>query len=311
MSNETDYPDALDVVGYNYTENRYASDHERYPSRVLYGSENGHSMEAWKAVRDNDYIFGQFLWTGIDYLGEAHQWPSRGFTSGLLDLAGYKKPRAYFRESLWSEQPMIYSGTFRKTRSQRYSTFDAPPLWNYHEGDSVTVISYTNCEKARLFLNGKEVGNEKSRDDNSGIISWNVAFSPGKLETVGYDGGIETARHTLETSGPPHAIKAVPIQNSISTDKGTALVNISIVDQNGIPVFLSDNEITCTTRGAVKLLGLEASDPADMGNYNDNRQRVFQGKMVAYIQATGDKGTATIRFTSPWLEPAEVTLILE
>lgn len=311
MSNETDYPDALDVVGYNYTENRYASDHERYPSRVLYGSENGHSMEAWKAVRDNDYIFGQFLWTGIDYLGEAHQWPSRGFTSGLLDLAGYKKPRAYFRESLWSEQPMIYSGTFRKTRSQRYSTFDAPPLWNYHEGDSVTVISYTNCEKARLFLNGKEVGNEKSRDDNSGIISWNVAFSPGKLETVGYDGGIETARHTLETSGPPHAIKAVPIQNSISTDKGTALVNISIVDQNGIPVFLSDNEITCTTRGAVKLLGLEASDPADMGNYNDNRQRVFQGQMVAYIQATGDKGTATIRFTSPWLEPAEVTLILE
>ncbi len=191
MSNETEYPGALDVAGYNYTENRYAMDHERYPSRVLYGSENGHSMDAWKAVRDNEYIFGQFLWTGIDYLGESHRWPSRGFTSGLIDLAGYKKPRAFFRESLWSEQPMIYSGTFRKTRSPRYSAIDAPPLWNYQEGDSVTVVCYTNCEQARLFLNGREVGNVKSRDDNSGTISWNVAYAPGKLETVGYTGGKE------------------------------------------------------------------------------------------------------------------------
>ncbi|MDO9154916.1 MAG: glycoside hydrolase family 2 TIM barrel-domain containing protein, partial [Paludibacter sp.] len=75
MSNETDYPYALDVTGYNYTEDRYAQDHEKYPTRVIYGSENGHSMESWKAVRDNDYIFGQFIWTGIDYLGESGAWP--------------------------------------------------------------------------------------------------------------------------------------------------------------------------------------------------------------------------------------------
>lgn len=311
MSNETEYPGALDVAGYNYTENRYALDHERYPSRVLYGSENGHSMEAWKAVRDNEYIFGQFLWTGIDYLGESHRWPSRGFTSGLIDLAGYKKPRAYYRESLWSEQPMIYSGTFRKKGSPRFSAIDAPPLWNYQEGDSVTVICYTNCEQARLFLNGREVGNVKSRDDNSGTISWSVAYAPGKLETVGYTGGKETARHTLETNSRPHAIRALPVKNSISMNNGTALVNIFIVDENGNPVYLSDNEITCTTTGPVKLLGLEASDPTDMGDYSDNRQRVFQGKMTAYIRATGEKGPATVRFTSPWLQSAEITLAVE
>ncbi len=94
MSNETDYPGALDVVGYNYTEIRYESDHLKYPDRAFYGSENRHGLSEWKHVRDKDYIFAQFLWTGIDYLGEAHRWPSRGFTSGLLDLAGYKKPRA-------------------------------------------------------------------------------------------------------------------------------------------------------------------------------------------------------------------------
>ena len=80
MSNETDYPAVLDVVGYNYTENRYQIDHEKYPNRILYGSETRHDLNAWKAVRDNDFIFGQFIWTGFDYLGEAGPWPSRGFT---------------------------------------------------------------------------------------------------------------------------------------------------------------------------------------------------------------------------------------
>ena len=87
MSNETDYPAALDVVGYNYTENRYQIDHEKYPNRILYGSETRHDLNAWKAVRDNDFIFGQFIWTGFDYLGEAGPWPSRGFTTGMMDLA--------------------------------------------------------------------------------------------------------------------------------------------------------------------------------------------------------------------------------
>ena len=69
MSNETEYPFALDVAGYNYTEGRYEMDHKKYPNRVLYGSETVHSMDSWKATRDKDYVFGQFIWTGIDYLG--------------------------------------------------------------------------------------------------------------------------------------------------------------------------------------------------------------------------------------------------
>ena len=96
MSNETDYPAVLDVVGYNYTENRYRQDHEKYPKRILYGSETRHDLNAWKAVRDNEFIFGQFIWTGFDYLGEAGPWPSRGFTTGMIDLAGNIKPNGYF-----------------------------------------------------------------------------------------------------------------------------------------------------------------------------------------------------------------------
>ena len=92
MSNETAYPSAIDVVGYNYTESRYGEDHKTYPKRILYGSENRHDLAAWKAVRDNEHIFGQFLWTGIDYLGESGVWPARGSSAGLLDLAGTVPP---------------------------------------------------------------------------------------------------------------------------------------------------------------------------------------------------------------------------
>lgn len=94
MSNETAYPEAVDVVGYNYTEDRYDQDHKTYPDRVIYGSENRSDYEAWKAVRDKDFIFGQFIWTGIDYLGESGAWPSRGLYTGLLDFTGNPKPRA-------------------------------------------------------------------------------------------------------------------------------------------------------------------------------------------------------------------------
>ena len=99
MSNQTAYPSAVDLVGYNYTEDRYAIDHETYPERIIYGSENVHSYDAWLAVRDNDHIFGQFLWTGTDYLGESNPWPSRGLGTGLLDFGSFMKPRGKFRKS--------------------------------------------------------------------------------------------------------------------------------------------------------------------------------------------------------------------
>jgi len=106
MSNTTKYPGNLDVVGYNYQEYRYVEDHKKYPGRMIYGSENGMALDAWKAVEDNPFISAQFLWTGIDYLGEAGKWPVRSSGAGLLDLADYPKPNYYFRKSLWSNTPM-------------------------------------------------------------------------------------------------------------------------------------------------------------------------------------------------------------
>ena len=90
---------------------------------------------------------GQFLWTGFDYLGESGRWPSRGFTTGLIDLAGNIKPRGYFRRALWSESPVIYAGTYpgggggNRRSSRQWLSTDAPPLWNYEEGRMIRVVA--------------------------------------------------------------------------------------------------------------------------------------------------------------------------
>jgi beta-galactosidase len=308
MSNETEYPGALDITGYNYTESKYASDHKKYPNRVIFGSENVHDMEPWLAVKNNEHIFGQFLWTGIDYLGESNAWPSRGFYSGLVDLAGIIKPRGYFRQSLWSEKPMIYAGTYISNNEKELSK-DAWPIWNnYNDGQLIRVVCYTNVAKARLELNGKVVGEEKKYDEKTGVIYWDIPFAPGKLEAIGLsDDNKIVSRYSIVSSQQPYAL--VINEKNITVNKdGVAKVIVQILDEKGLPVILSDNEITCTISGSGTLLGLEAGNNSDMGDYTDNVQRAFHGHLVAYIQATEGSEPIKVKFTSTWLKPTEVTI---
>lgn len=309
MSNETEYPFVLDVTGYNYTEDRYAMDHAKYPKRVIYGSENGHSMESWKAVRDNEYIFGQFLWTGIDYLGESGEWPSRGFYSGFLDFGGFLKPRGHFREALWSTKPVTYIGTYPKPDNAKYLSTDAWPIWNYEQGQMIRVVCYTNASQSKLLLNGKQVGEMKPLDDNTGVIYWDIPYQSGKLEVVGYDKNeLQICSYSILSSNRPEEITATADLTTIKKDRGLAQVVVQIVDDKGTPVMISEDEVTCELQGPGRLLGLEASNNSDMGNYSDNVQRVYHGRMIAYIQSTGTSGKINLKFTAPWLKSASLTL---
>ena len=309
MSNETDYPYALDITGYNYTENRYAQDHEKYPTRVIFGSENGHSMEAWKAVRDNDYIFGQFIWTGIDYLGESREWPARGSSSGFIDFGGFLKPRGHFRQALWSEKPVTYIGTYLQPRNKNRLSTDAWPIWNYEDGEMIRVVCYSNAAKSKLILNGIQIGEIKNQDDKTGVIYWDIPYQQGKLEVIGLDkNDKQTCNYALQSSGRPYAITALSDLSSINKGRGVAQVVVQVVDDKGVPVMISEDEITCTIEGPGKLLGMEASNNSDMGNYSDNEQRVFHGRLITYIQAVGEAGTINIKFSSPWLKETCVTV---
>lgn len=308
MSNETEYPGVLDITGYNYTESKYQSDHEKYPNRVIYGSENVHDMEPWLAVKNNKHIFGQFLWTGIDYLGESGRWPSRGFYSGLVDFAGVIKPRGYFRQSLWSDKPMAYIGTY-PLKNEKDISKDAWAIWNYTQGEKIRVVVYTNAAKARLELNGKVVGETKAYDEKTGIIYWDIPFASGKLEAIGLSkDNKEVSRYAITTTQQPVELTIADKDITVTKDKGVAKIMVQVKDQNGLPVMLSDNEVTCTINGPGVLLGLEAGNNSDMTDYTDNVQRVFHGHIAAYIQATGEAQPIKVTFTSQWLKPIEVTI---
>ena len=303
MSNETDYPAALDVVGYNYTENRYQIDHEKYPNRILYGSETRHDLNAWKAVRDNDFIFGQFIWTGFDYLGEAGPWPSRGFTTGMIDLAGNIKPNGYFRRALWLESPTVYVGTHKIESAKKKPSANASAVWNYEPGDIIRVVAYTNCEEAELLLNGKKVGERKPYDDSTAIIYWDIPYTPGTLEVVAYNQGNMVAKDKIQSSGLPYAIRT-SMDKTQDIKVGEVLhLMIQVVDENNIPVVLADNQITCKIEGEADLLGLESGDHNVADNYRDNKQRCKNGKLLGYVKVTG-QGKVKIRLTSPLLQPA-------
>ena len=299
-------------MGYNYTEDRYEEDHKTYPKRVIYGSETGVGIEAWHAVRDHDFIFGQFLWTGADYLGESGRWPSRGLYTGLLDFGSFAKPRGYFRASLWCDKPMTYIGTYPVEPGYSWLSMDAWDSWNYDPGQLIRVVCYTNAPQARLWLDGKEVGQMKPYDDKSGIIYWDIPYQDGELRAEGCDkNGKVLSTYTIKTSGRPYALRATVDKEVLSPDKATAHVTIEVVDEQGTVVKLGDNEVTCEIEGPARLLGLEGSNNRDMSDYTDNRHRTYHGRLLAYVQTTGDKGEIRVKLSSPLLKGTEVRLKAE
>ncbi|HWI93219.1 MAG TPA: glycoside hydrolase family 2 TIM barrel-domain containing protein [Flavisolibacter sp.] len=285
MSNEVGYPEVLDVVGYNYQEFRYPDDHQKYPARIIYGSENGMALDAWKAVEDNDYISAQYLWTGVDYLGEARSWPARSNTAGLLDLAGFPKPSYYFRQSLWSEKAMIYVAT-SSLQTGGNNRRMVTSSWNYKGGDSVLVSCFTNCDEAELFLNGKSLGRKKLADTKERFISWRTVHQPGNLEAKGYKNDEEIAKFKLQTSGDAFAIIAKPDRTVFNPgEKQLAQIEINIVDANGVIVPNADNEITITIDGPATLIGLESGSAFSHEDYKSNKRKALNGKLLAYIQS--------------------------
>ncbi len=364
MSNQTGYPEAVDVVGYNYTESRYLKDHLAYPERIIYGSENRSDYSAWKAVRDNEFIFGQFIWTGADYLGEAREWPSRGFYSGLLDLANNIKPRGRFRQALWREDPVCWLGAYSKDNEEVEDSYDAWDSWDFEDGDVLRVVCYTNAAKVRLSLNGRPVGAMKDFDDETGIIGWDVPFERGVLLAEAFDeDGNLVASHSLTSTSAPAAIKAELLDcglrgkdglagctesgaaglcgkdcSASCTESGAegccgndgladctesdaegysglrryagmagrvAIIQVEVTDAEGLRCKLADNAIRCLVDGGIELLGMESGDNSDMGDWTDDTQRAYRGRLTIYVRVTAP-GSVTL--SSPYLKGCSLVI---
>lgn len=309
MSNETAYPEAIDVVGYNYTESRYDADHQKYPKRILYGSENRHDLAAWRAVSEKEHIFGQFLWTGIDYLGESGVWPARGSSAGLLDLAGLCKPNGWYRAALWSNEPVCYIGTYpvgvqregsrQNNRRSYWVSPYADDTWNYQEGQTVRVVCYTNGFGVRLLLNGQPVAQTTQYDEATGIYYWDVEYAAGILRCEADNG----ASYEIATTKAPYALR-------VTTDS-VAHVFVEVIDEDGRLVKNADNEVTLMVRGA-RLLGMENGNIMDTSvagrQRRSNSLRVHHGRLVAYIEPLSPAQPLMIRASSPYLQTGTIQL---
>ena len=183
--------------------------------------------QLWKFVSLHEYIIGDFMWTGIDYLGEA-RWPARSASSGVIDLCGFPKDAFYFYQSQWTAKPMIHLF----------------PHWNWKgkEGQIIPVMVYTNCDTVELFLNGKSWGMkslEFPRQGNAGSwnryekppvyaatgdlhLSWDVPYTPGVLKVVGRKGGRVACEEEVRTTGEPAAIRLSADRDSITTHRDVA-----------------------------------------------------------------------------------------
>lgn len=321
LSSKIGFLDVIDVAGYNYKEHLYEESHSRFPDLPFLGSENSHSLEAWKAARDNSYISGQFLWTGIDYLGEAHGWPYRASDAGLLTLAGFRKSSYYRRMSFWSDLPMAHLVCYRNSSSILDASVQIES-WNYNLEESIRVCCYTNLMEAELFLNQKSLGIQTKSDDQDSI-EWVVPFEPGRLlvkaaghfvepipsnaESNGAEYHVENALHTVYVPSQIE-MKEFAIPKEFQTEKyPIKQVEFSILDHLNHLVTAGAYPITVSVQNGT-LIGLENGNIADCTEYTSYTRNSYHGHLIAYIRKADLTKPTKIIALSESLHSAEIML---
>jgi len=315
----------LDLVGYNYQEAFYKIDHEKYLNRVIYGSETVmypyHDHDAWQ-MRSyqqwldgqlEDYVAGEFLWTGFDYLGEAGighvgvgfefwktwpNWPWRGADCGVIDMCGHSKPGYWFRKALWNDEPMVYIAvqTDVSARNRNVVSFWNWPKveahWNHAiSRDTLAVHVYTNVPNVELQLNGNSLGTRVWDLKNEAFLFWEVAYEPGKLEAIGKNNEGKTVSFAVQTAGEATKMVLTPDRKTIRANKqDLSYVTVQLLDANGIPVPFADNMIEFEVSGAGKLLALGNGNQQSHTSFKGGKMEAHLGKCLALVQSTDKKG---------------------
>lgn len=309
-SQATGLAQMLDAVGYNYQEQDYAEDHRLFPTRVIYGSENGRGYEAWKVVADNPFIPAQFLWVGFDFLGEAGVWPNHGSQAGLFDSRGFKKGAAWHRQAMWSDGPMVAIGAVSSPQEaeRRRRRGGLAPYWNWPEtGGRLTVVAFSNCEEVGLRLNGRALETKRVGEDRS--VSFQVGYEAGELVALGFRQGRAVATNRLATAGPVAALRLEGDRAVLPAGgRSVAHVVVSIVDQAGNLVYGADDMLTVGVDGAGRLLGLDNGDMNDPTALKSRSKKAKGGQALVLVQAGAAPGVVRIEVSAPGLKPAELRL---
>jgi len=304
VSSRNGFMDTLDISGYNYIDrlystNTYVPEHKRFPNRLFLGTETSASIYNWLGVRDHNYVIGEFIWTGIDYLGET-SFPRRGNGSGFLDFAGTKKPGFYQRAAYWHDDPVLQILVLPAQNSA--SSRRGGPMgntWNWAAGTQLTVRAAANCDEVELFLNNRSLGRHKVSQDVY-ASDWNVSYAPGVLLAVGYRAGQQVATNELRTTGVPTRIQVKPLALPIASD--LALYEIIVVDEAGLLVSDATPAVTVKIEGAGRLIGLDTGDLAYGGLFKTDTRNAYQGRLLATVQRTAPTGEIHLAASAPGLQ---------
>ena len=300
------FAEHMDIVGQNYRENELVAAHEGNPHWKVIGTENTHVLNQWLALRDKPYMAGQFLWTGIDYLGEA-DWPETTNNQGLFDRAGNWKQQSLQRDSWWSEEPVVH--IVRKSDNAGAGVWVAN--WtpaDFDTYDNAKVQVYSNCEEVELFLNGKSLGLKTKPADDS-PREWEVTFEKGTIKAVGKNKAKEVASEEFKSAGAPAKILLTSSKGKLANNwDDVSFITATIVDTNDIPCPNSDNLIKFNVTGPGKIEAVDNGNIISHEAYQAAERQAYQGKAIAIIKAGKSSGKITVKADSEGLGSGSIAL---
>lgn len=305
-----------DVIGYNYLEARAISDHQKHPERRFliteelpyYSGEEGNirsynTNNPWNIILANDFIAGGFIWSGVDYLGEAG-WPSKGWPNGLFDICMNEKPRAAFLRAMWNDKPMVRIAV----KDQSLDIDHGRDLWQWprmaarwnfpqsYEGMVMEVNTITNCESVCLYCNGKRMGEQQTKDFQNHTIVWNIPYTPGNIEAVGYNNGKEVTRYKITTAGEITQADVNADRNNLRADgQDLSFITIQLKDKDGNPVPTNDRMIIVDITGAGQFLGIDNGDLRRTVGFYGNKLKTYMGKALITIQSSRTPGIIHVK----------------
>jgi beta-galactosidase len=324
----------------------YKADHQNYPNRVIYGSETVmypyhtgdcwqmRSYEEWLSTLKEDYIAGEFLWTGFDYLGEGGigevvkecgkdlywpWWPSKGATSGLVDICGFEKPSYYFRKAIWTNEPVVYIAVETDSTAKDWSNCSfwswpkVLPHWNHStEGDTLAVHVYTNFPEVELKLNNKSLGTQYWDLDKHAFLIWNVPYSKGTLEAIGTLPNGETKTFKVQTAGKPAKIQLVADKQTLKANQqDLSYIKAFLLDENDVPVPFAENAIKFEVTGAGTLNATGNGNDKNHACYKEEQTKAYLGKCLAIVQSGSEKGIINVVARSKGLPYSNVEIKVE
>lgn len=323
---------SMDVLNINYAEHLVERVRALVHNKVMLMTEamayyrgQGTTIKAyfeqnpWLDVPEYDYLSGAFLWTGIDYIGEAVSgWPMHGWNCSLVDLTGYMRPVAYLHKSFVAEQPMVYIAVRHKELDVPPAVkghWDWPPLVNHWtltdlEGETVRVYAYTNQPTVELTVNGVSKGKKNLADFTDKMIYWDLPYEPGTIRADCGSADQSVVSYQLKTAGEAAKIELTADTTTIfSNGKDVCHIEVRIMDAEGNLVPSAKNTLTFKVIGEGTLLAIDNGDLQSTEQYQGtDRRSAFYGRALAVLKSGMSPGTMQLTASAPGLASSSIVI---